>query len=219
MSRRTHRHVRTVLLGLWLAAPAPALAQDAAAILRRADAALDGISALRAEFVQRSENPILERTQIGHGTILYRAPERFRIDYRYPVGDVVVNDGAFVWIYLPSSQPGQVIRQRAETSGVRNPLTYLRDIRSDYDVRWVGQETLSGSVTDRLALAPRTGAAEFTAMEVWVERATGLPKQVRTASGDGLVKTYTFVKFDRGARPADSLFAFEPPRGVEIFDS
>ena len=199
--------------------PAAAVAQDADAILRRADRALDGLSSLRADFVQRSTNPILERTEIGHGTLHYRSPDRFRIAYRYPQGDVVVNDGAFVWIYLPSSQPDQVIRQAAATSGVRNPLTYLRDLRSGYDVRRAGEETLSGAVTDHLALTPRSNTAEFAALDVWVDRASGLPRQVRTETGDGLVKTYTFVKLERDAPAPASLFAFEPPRGVEVHDS
>ncbi len=214
----TRFHSIWIALAAVLLVSAPPLrAQGAESILARADRALDGIASLRADFVQRSDNPILERAHIGHGTLHYRAPDRFRIDYRYPIGDVVVNDGTHVWIYLPSSQPGQVIRQRVEESGVRNPLTYLRDLRSGYDVRVVGEETLSGSVTDRLALSPRSAAAEFVSMDVWVERATGLPRQVRTESGDGVVKTYTFVKYDRGARSPDSVFAFDPPRGVEIY--
>lgn len=212
------RHLPAVAI-LTVAVPASISAQEADAILRRADGALDGLSTLRADFVQRSENPILERTEIGHGTLHYRAPDRFRIEYRYPQGDVVVNDGAFVWIYLPSSQPDQVIRQAAATSGVRNPLTYLRDLRSDYEVRAAGQATLSGAVTDRLALTPRSAAAEFVALDVWVERGSGLPRQVRTETGDGVVKTYTFVRLDRNARVPASLFAFEPPRGVEVHDS
>lgn len=204
---------------LTAALPAAAAGQDADAVLRRADRALDGLVTLRAEFVQRSTNPILERTEVGHGTLHYRSPDRFRIEYRYPQGDVVVNDGAFVWIYLPSSQPDQVIRQAAATSGVRNPLTYLRDLRSGYDVRRVGEVALSGGVTDHLALTPRSDAAEFAALDVWVDRASGLPRQVRTETGDGVVKTYTFVRLEPGARTPASLFAFEPPRGVEVHDS
>ena len=117
---------------------------DPDAIVARADRALASLSSLQADFVQRAANPILEKTEIGHGTLYYRAPGRYRIEYRYPKGDVVVDDGTWIWIYLPSSQPGQVIRQPADAAGGANPLTYLRDLRSMYEVAEAGSEAISG---------------------------------------------------------------------------
>lgn len=198
----------------------PAVAQDdPEAIVRRADAALDALSSLEADFVQRVENPILERTEIGHGTLVYRAPDRFRIGYRYPEGDVVVNDGRYVWIYLPSSQPGQVIRQPAAASGVKNPMTYLRDLRGGYAVRLEGTEEVSGEISDHLVLTPESSTTAFEQLDVWVDRQTGLVRQVRTRMPDDVVTTYTFQTLRPGAPVDDELFRFTPPDGVEVFDS
>lgn len=203
---------------LALLVAAPAAAQDPVAIADRADRVLADLSTLRAEFVQRVENPVLERTTTGRGTLVYRAPDRFRIAYDDPAGDVVVNDGRRVWIYLPSSQPGQVIRQSAETSGVRNPLTFLRDLRGHYTTRHVGVEEVAGRSSDHLALAPVDRGAPFERLDVWVDRATGLPRQVRTRTADDIVTTYTFRSLTPGAPVAADAFAFHAPRGVEVFD-
>jgi outer membrane lipoprotein carrier protein len=198
--------------------PAALAGQDPEAIAARADRALAALTSLQADFVQRVENPVLEKTEIGHGTLYYRAPGQYRIEYRYPRGDVVVDDGTWTWIYLPSSQPGQVIRQPADGSGGANPLTYLRDLRSLYAVNLVGPETVSGELSDHLALEPRSEEAPFTEVEVWVGRETRLVRQVRTLTPDGVEKSYTFTALERGATIPETRFRFTPPRGVEIYD-
>lgn len=209
------------LLALALVQPSDGLGaqSDPDKVLRRADTALDRLETLRAEFDQRVYNPVLERTTSGHGTLIYRAPRLFRIAYSDPAGDIVVSDGERVWIYLPSSQPGQVIRQPAGQSEVRNPLTYLRDLRDDYDAVSGGPQTMAGRVTDRLVLTPKGDRAPFMLLEVWVDRETGLLRQVRTRTEEGVATTYTFIRLEPNARLSAGAFEFEPPEGVEIFDS
>ena len=200
------------------AAPRAAPGQDPEAVADRADRALAALTSLEAEFVQRAENPILEKTEIGHGTLSYRAPGRYRIDYRYPAGDVVVDDGTWVWIYLPSSQPGQVIRQPSDESGAANPLTYLRDLRARYDARLAGVDPIAGESSDHLVLSPRSDDAPFESVDAWVGRETGLLRQVRTRTSDGVETSYTFTTLRRNVPLADSRFRFSPPAGVEVFD-
>lgn len=215
-------HVLLTTLLVVSLADAPVWAQsvtsDPEAIARRADRALEEIESLRADFVQRVENPVLERTSTGRGTLLYGQGGRFRIEYTDPAGDVVVNDGEHVWIYLPSSQPGQVIRQRAEDSGVQNPLTFLRDLRGLYRITAAAQTALGGRSSDRLVLEPIDERAPYTALEVWVDRADNLPTQVQTRTLEGVVTTYTFAGFDVGAPSAGSAFVFEVPAQAEVFD-
>lgn len=213
--------LRRLLFAVLLCVAIPATAtpaQDPEAVAERADRALASLRTLEARFVQRVVNPVLEKTEIGHGTLYYRAPGRYRIEYTYPQGDVVVDDGTWVWIYLPSSQPDQVIRQTADGSGGANPLTYLRDLRSMYDVALAGDEVISGEASDRLTMEPRTADAPFTHVDVWVGRQTGLLRRVRTVTPDGIEKSYTFTSLDPGAGIPDSRFRFSPPAGIEVYD-
>lgn len=203
--------------GRGLAAAGQTAPPDPAALVTRADQALAALTSLEADFVQRVENRVLERTTTGRGTLTYRAPGRFRIGYVEPRGDLVVNDGTYVWIYLPSSQPGQVIRQPAAQSGVQNPLTYLRDLRGRYVVRHAGAEPIAGETTDHLALEPVGGSAPFERVDVWIGQSTRLLRQVRTSAAD-VTTTYTFQTLKRNGALAAGLFRFTPPRGVEIFD-
>src|SRR5688500_6288375 len=92
----------SILAALLVASTSAAAApeQDPDAIAERADRALASLQTLEAHFVQRVANPVLEKTEIGHGVLYYRAPGRYRIEYTYPRGDVVVDDGTWAWIYL-----------------------------------------------------------------------------------------------------------------------
>lgn len=213
--------IRRLVFAMLLCVAFPATAtpaQDPEAVAERADRALASLRTLEARFVQRVVNPVLEKTEIGHGTLYYRAPGRYRIEYTYPRGDVVVDDGTWVWIYVPSSQPDQVIRQPADGSGGANPLTYLRDLRSMYDVALAGGEVISGEASDGLTMVPRVANAPFTHVDVWVGRQTGLLRRVRTVTPDGIEKSYTFTSLDPGAGIPDSRFRFSPPAGVEVYD-
>lgn len=213
--------IRRLVFAMLLCVAFPATAtpaQDPEAVAERADRALASLRTLEARFVQRVVNPVLEKTEIGHGTLYYRAPGRYRIEYTYPRGDVVVDDGTWVWIYVPSSQPDQVIRQPADGSGGANPLTYLRDLRSMYDVALAGGEVISGEASDGLTMVPRVADAPFTHVDVWVGRQTGLLRRVRTVTPDGIEKSYTFTSLDPGVGIPDSRFRFSPPAGVEVYD-
>jgi outer membrane lipoprotein carrier protein len=192
--------------------------QDPEALAQRADRALAELTTLRTTFTQHVENPVLERTTVGRGTLTYRAPTRFRIAYSDPAGDVVVNDATHVWIYLPSSQPGQVIRQLAAASGVQNPLTFLRDLRGSYAPSAAERDVVAGVAADKLSLVPLGTNAPYTDLEVWVDRASGLMRQVRTRTAEGVTTRYTFENLEPNVKLAEAAFRFEVPSDAEIFD-
>ncbi len=192
--------------------------QDPEVLAQRADRALAELTTLRATFTQHVENPVLERTTVGRGTLAYQAPTRFRIAYSDPAGDVVVNDATHVWIYLPSSQPGQVIRQLAAASGVQNPLTFLRDLRGSYAPTSTQADVVAGVAVDKLTLMPLGTNAPYTDLEVWIDKATGLMRQVETRTAEGVTTRYTFDNLEPNVKLAEAAFWFEVPSDVEIFD-
>ena len=44
-------------------------------------------------------------------------PNRLAIRFTDPAGDAIIADGKAVWVYLPSSAPGQVIKRPATDRG------------------------------------------------------------------------------------------------------
>jgi outer membrane lipoprotein-sorting protein len=91
-----------LLAGLWLASSAAVAAPKAPAALSEADKAsvkkaedyLNGLSTLRARFLQVTED--------GHtrqGTFSLKRPGKMRIDYDAPAKDFIVADGRFVYFW------------------------------------------------------------------------------------------------------------------------
>src|SRR5450756_1422107 len=90
------------------AVPVGARAQNADAVIDRAVAAYARLNAIRAEFQQTLTNPLTGNSQTTSGVILRKKPNLLSITF--DSGDRVAADGSTLWVYLPSSVPGQVVR-------------------------------------------------------------------------------------------------------------
>ncbi|HYR30444.1 MAG TPA: outer membrane lipoprotein carrier protein LolA, partial [Gemmatimonadales bacterium] len=92
------------------APPARLPAQDPGPILDRASAAYQTISTLAADFVQIVANPLVGGPDTTRGRLYEMRPSRFAMRFTDPRGDRIVADGRWLWLYTPSTTPGQVIR-------------------------------------------------------------------------------------------------------------
>lgn len=205
------------LLILFLGDPAPP--QDAASILERAAQRHHGLTTLEASFTQRIRNPILERDETSAGVFYFKSPLKYRIAFSAPPRDVVVSTGTDVWIYLPSSQPGQVIRSRVgqEARGLA-PYQFIYDFKERYEAALVGEERVGGAPSYHLSLAPLSRAAEYARAELWIDKETALTRQIEVEEPNGVVRRFTLAGHRPNAALASSLFEFTPPRGAEVFD-
>jgi outer membrane lipoprotein carrier protein len=220
----THVLLLALALGLPSATPLRSLqgtpaAADAAEILSRAAERHRDLSSLQASFTQRIRNPVLESDETSAGIFYYRAPLSYRIAFTQPPHDLVVSTGSEVWIYLPSSQPGQVIKSavRPGTKGFA-PYQFIYDFKDDYDAALLGEEPVGGRPSYHLALTPASRTADYTRAELWVDKETFLTRAIEVQEQDGLVRRFTLA--DHRLNPAlpASLFSFTPPRGVEVFE-
>ena len=90
--------------------PVPVRAQPAAAAVDRAVTAYNALSTVRAEFTQTITNPLTGTLLTARGEFVRRRPNLLSITFSDPQGDRIVADGQSVWVYLPSSAPGQVMK-------------------------------------------------------------------------------------------------------------
>ena len=105
--------------------PADASAEQ---ILLRAERAYEALRTMRATFVQDLTVPLLDDTQRSRGEIFHSKPDRFLMRFSDPAGDIVVADGSSLWLYYPSTDPGQVIRT---SGGEAGRLDLQREFLSD----------------------------------------------------------------------------------------
>lgn len=217
--RRGWIHVATlVMLLLCPTVQLSAQAPDAAAILARAAAAYAAAGSLEANFRQ-----VIADEHIGtfrsRGRLSQQGADKFAMRFTDPRGEALVMDGSKLWVYTPSSTPGQVIRMAQPTGpGAPNLVSWLLDRPNErYAARWVSGDSARGG-RDVLALTPRDSTIPFRAATVTFSRIDGLPRRIAITERSGTKRTLTLTNVRSGRRIPASAFQFTVPRGVRVVD-
>lgn len=200
-------------------------APDADAIVRRAAATYDSLRSLRARFRQVLEMRVFDppRRREGEGTWYQRKPSFLRMDFSDPEGDVIVSDGEHLWLYYPSTHPGQVVRTGLASPGRGAPAVDLqgrifRQARTVYRPEHRGREQVTGRPAHVLELRPRGEGAEYRRVRVWVDVKSYLVRRLEFHDRSQTVRTITLDEIERDVSLPDSLFRFEPPPDAEVFE-
>lgn len=201
--------------------PSALHAQAAEAVLDRAVAAYQRMKTARATFEQTLTNPLTGSTMTAKGTFVQqRKPAKLAVRFTNPDGDRIVSDGQAVWVYTPSTAPGQVLRLPAgEVSGTMDLADqFFAAPRTRYAIAGAGTATVSGRKTHALTLTPRNSSAPFARATVWIDDASGVLRQFEVTEQSGLVRKVRIVKLALNVKVRPSDFTFTPPKGVKVFD-
>jgi outer membrane lipoprotein carrier protein len=161
--------------------PISARAQSADAIIDRAVAAYGRLNSMRAEFKQTLTNPLTGNSQTTSGVILRQKPNLLSITF--DSGDRVVADSSTLWVYLPSSVPGQVMRMPytgSNASTVDPAEQFLNSPRTRFTVTSSGTATVSGRPAHAVTLVPKRANAGFTSAKVWIDDADSSIRQYQS---------------------------------------
>ena len=197
--------------------PMAASAQSADAALDRAVAVYSSMRSVRAEFKQTLKNPLTGSTATTTGTLLRRKPNLLAISFNN--GDHIVADGANLWLYLPSSVPGQVIRQsaRAAATATFDPAgEFLSAPHSRYTATAGGASSVGGRKAHVVILAPRSRSAPFTKVKLWVDDADNSVRQFEITDTNGLTRLLQITRLSINPVLPRSAFSFTPPNGVRV---
>ena len=216
--------MRAVLLSVTLitASVSAVNAQSATATLNRAVRAYKTVNTVRASFTQTITNPLLGATVTSAGEVVQRRPNHVSVRFSDPAGDRIVADGKWVWFYLPSSTPGQVIRSRIEDGMVGSPdLTaqFLDTPATRFDVKDLGREKVNGRPARMLSLVPKPGVdAPFSKAVIWVDSADALIRQFELTEPSEIVRRVTIKSLKLNPTVPASAFRFTPPSGTTVID-
>jgi outer membrane lipoprotein carrier protein len=202
------------------APPAPAQAQSgpAASALKQAAAAYAGVRSMRADFVQRTDNPLLGRQTTSRGTVMQRQPDRFLMRFTEPAGDVIVSDGQYFWVYYPSADPKQVIRSRAgNAGGLDLQAQFIGDPTTRFRFTDLGREEVSGRAARVVTLVPREPAG-YRSLKVWIDERDHLVRRFELTNDNGVVQQFELSNLQINPALANDVFRFTPPSGARIID-
>jgi outer membrane lipoprotein carrier protein len=212
--------MRYVMLATAMAAVATvARAQSSDATIDKAVAAYKSMKTARATFEQTITNPLTGSAANSRGEFEQLPPGRFI--FRFASGDKIVGDGKTIWVYLPSTNPGQVIRMPAN-SGVGSLDIigqFFTSPKTRYTISEAGTANVSGSATHALKLDPKDGTdAMFARATVWVDDDDGTLRQFETVDRAGVKRFVKITKLEPNVSVDPKAFEFKPPKGVRVVD-
>lgn len=198
------------------------LAQRPEATLQHAIAAYKDAASISIDFKQTVSNPLTSHTLSTTGQLLRRQPNLLSISFKGDDPDRIVSDGSDLWVYLPSTAPGQVIRVPAsmgESGMLIDPMGQILSAPVDgYVITDAGTASIGGRSTHAITLAPKSRAALFTTATLWIDDADGLVRQIESTEPSGLVRKITITRFKTNVTIPKSAFRFTPPANVRVID-
>ena len=198
------------------------VAQRPDATLQRAVSAYSSAETISARFDQTVTNPLTDRTLSTSGELMRRRPNLLSISFSGTDPDRIVADGSNLWVYLPSSAPGQVIKlpSAAAQSGMMvDPMGQILSAPAgSYVITDAGTAVITGRATHAITLVPRSRAALFTKATLWIDDADGLVRQLESTEPSGLVRKVTVTRFRTNVAIPRSAFQFTPPANTRVID-
>jgi outer membrane lipoprotein carrier protein len=213
----------TLLTAHQLAAVPPKPKQASVdATITRAQSAWAKVKSFGASFEQIITNPITGSQMISKGQLAQRKPNKLAINFLDPAGDRIVGDGKFVWVFLQSATPGQVIKMANTDVGAASMDLigqFLTTPRSKYDAVDAGSDKVNGRTARALILTAKPGERlPFIRAKVWVDSADALIRQFESTDATGIARKVRITALNPNAPFQDDVFVFKVPGGVRVIE-
>ena len=195
--------------------------QDPWPMLDRASASFDTVRTLQADFTQIVDNPMLGDPDTTRGRLYQRRPNYFAMRFSDPKNDRIVADGRRLWLYTPSTTPGQVIRTTIPGTGTTGPNLigqFVEHPHERYSARYVRADSLPDGAVDVVALTPRVKDLPYEAATVWIAKQDGLVRRIEIVENTGQHRTITLQHLAVNGTISTREFRFSPTTGVRVVD-
>ena len=172
---------------------------------------LDGAKNGRAAFRQSVQAKNARSEQLSSGTFAFARPGKFRWSYEKPYEQLVVGDGAKVWVY--DKDLNQVIVRQLDAALGATPAALLAgDNALERNFTLV-----DGGGADGLAWVDATPkSAESTFTKVRIGFRDNAPRAMELVDAFGQTTKLVFDRFERNVPLGGELFRFVPPPGADV---
>src|SRR5882762_6470969 len=191
-------------------------------LLARMDQNALTFKSMRAKLRHLSYVAVIKEDNMSTGTIAMKRSKReamVLVEFTEPDPKTVALAGTKVEIYLPNMKTVE------EYDFGRSVEKYLalgfgasgKELKADYSIRELGDDTVNGQKTIRLELIPKAKEVlqQFPKIELWISEKTGYPVQQKLyqTGGDYMLVTYSDVVINPSL--PDSAFKLNLPKGVK----
>jgi outer membrane lipoprotein carrier protein len=196
----------------WLACAAALVATTAGASgLDQLHAFLQGTQTAEGSFRQSVVNKDRRTTQTTSGSFAFQRPGKFRWSYDKPFDQLIVGDGAKVWVY--DRDLNQVIVRKLDAALGATPAALLAgDNALEKDFTLVAGGESDG--VEYVNATPKAAESQFTRIRLGF--VDNLPRRMELTDAFGQTTELTFSDVRRNPKLAADAFQFTPPKGADI---
>ena len=226
-----HRARLAVTMAIVALTAAPLRAEDPrlTKVLAQMDAAAARFQSAQADFAWDQLTVVVQEHDVQKGTVAFRRNGKetsmvahvLTEDDKPAPKDVLFRAGQLE-LYQPEIKQ-ETILQSGKNQGRFESFAALgfggsgKDLQANWNVTYVGQETIDGKPVEKLGLTPRDPGPDpmFTKVEIWMDTATATSvKQVFYTPG-GDTRTQTYAKIKLNSTP-ESAFRLDIPKGTAV---
>ena len=193
---------------------------DAGAIVARAAEKYRAITSFRSDFRQVIADSMIG-TYESRGQLTQAGESRLAMRFSDPKGDAIVMDGKYLWVYTPSTTPGQVLRYQIPSDPTYGPnmlAWILTNPTARYRSRYVRADAVVGRAVDVISMTPLDRSLPFSEAIVWIDQYDSLPRRIEVREKSGQRRTLVLTGVETGRSTSDDTFRFDVPTGVRIVD-
>ena len=171
----------------------------------------------KADFVQESWIKSLSKKQQAEGVVYFKKPGKMHWKYRKPTKQEIISDGKTLWTYRPEDKQ-VIISAMTQAFQSKAPSTFLAglgNLKKDFQARFLKEPTPATNYYLELTPVEAQGSLEKLFLSVDRETFKILQAKIQDAMGNTTQINFSRIKFNNNL--SESLFAFTPPAGVEVF--
>jgi outer membrane lipoprotein carrier protein len=168
-------------------------------------------SSAQGEFKQKVYDRKHKLTQESSGTLAFQRPGKFRWTYAKPYAQLIVGDGAKVWVY--DEDLNQVTVRRLDRALGSTPAALLAG-SNDFERAFVLSERGQKDGLEWVEAVPREKDSNFETIRMGFGF-SGL-EIMELADSFGQTTVLNFTALHRNPKLNTALFAFVPPKGADV---
>jgi outer membrane lipoprotein carrier protein len=178
---------------------------------QRIETFLEGLTTIKAGFVQTLNNAAGELIEKSEGIMAVERPGKFRLQYQNPYEQLYVADGKNIWMYDRDLEQ-VTVKPQSEALGSTPALllSTIEPLATNFELRELGEH--EGFIW--LELNPREADSNFDFVKLAMEG--DILRAMEMVDGFGQTTRLYFEPMDRNPILDADIFHFLPPPGVDV---
>jgi len=193
-------------------------------VLANMDKAARSIKTIQADMRQEKRDRQIGGKEVYSGRIFFlhdKKCDRVRIEYDIPQGQVVAVDCNQITLYQPriyqvilTTRQSQASKNQ-EFSFIATPYKSVPELKSQYNIVYVGDEQAAGASSSKLELTPKARSS-VQKLTLWVNQSSWLPIQYQVVEKNNNVTTFVLSNMNLNGNIPASAFKVTWPQGTKV---